>query len=62
MRAQAFRQAWSGSALGSIDMGRLAQMVSPEVVANAQKDPDFFKVRCGLQPQTCRWRELVGCR
>lgn len=42
--AQAFRQAWSQSALGAVDMGRLAQMASPEVVARAQKDPEFYKV------------------
>jgi hypothetical protein len=43
---QAFRESWSGSALGAIDMGRLSQMASPEVVARAQKDPEFYKV-CG---------------
>ncbi|KAF6264383.1 hypothetical protein COO60DRAFT_1485872 [Scenedesmus sp. NREL 46B-D3] len=38
-----FRQAWSSSAMGAIDMSVLAQMADPEVVVKAQKDPEFYK-------------------
>jgi hypothetical protein len=39
----ALRDDWGKSALGAIDMGQLAEMVSPEVIARAQADPDFYK-------------------
>lgn len=45
-QAQRFRAAlraeWGASALGAIDLGELAKMVSPEVVAAAQADPQFY--------------------
>lgn len=40
----AFRQSWSSSALGSIDMSILSRMADPQMVAQAQKDPEFYKV------------------
>lgn len=37
---QAFRQAWSSSAMGAIDMSVLTQFADPMTVAKAQKDPE----------------------
>lgn len=39
----ALRAEWSQSALGTIDMRQLAEMVSPEDIAKAQADPDFYR-------------------
>jgi hypothetical protein len=39
---EALRQEWGQSALGAIDMGQLAEMVPPEVIARAQADPQFY--------------------
>jgi hypothetical protein len=44
MLLQAFRQSWSSSALGSIDMSLLSSMADPQMVVQAQKDPQFYKV------------------
>lgn len=43
---QAFRQSWQSSVLGSIDMSILQRMADPQMVMQAQKDPEFYKV-CG---------------
>jgi len=37
------RGEWARSAVGAIDLGQLAEMVPPEVMARAQADPDFYK-------------------
>lgn len=39
---EALRAEWGQSALGAIDMKQLAEMVSPEVIAAAQADPQFY--------------------
>lgn len=39
----AFRESWMSSALGSIDMSILSRMADPQMVAQAQKDPEFYK-------------------
>jgi hypothetical protein len=40
---EALRAEWGQSALGTIDMRQLAEMVDAEAIAKAQADPDFYR-------------------
>lgn len=44
---QAMKRDWASSALGAIDMSVLSRLADPQVVAEAQKHPEFYKVSKG---------------
>jgi hypothetical protein len=59
--AQAFRQSWSNSAMGAIDMSLLAQMADPQQVMQAQKDPEVSWARPG-QARSASERSLQALK
>eukprot|EP00878_Enallax_costatus_P032162 GHUV01035273.1.p1 GENE.GHUV01035273.1~~GHUV01035273.1.p1 ORF type:complete len:132 (+),score=47.85 GHUV01035273.1:90-485(+) len=40
---QNFKQQWTQTAMGAIDMSVLSQMADPMMVAQAQKHPEFYR-------------------
>ena len=40
---QNFKQQWTQTAMGAIDMSVLSQMADPMIVAQAQKHPEFYR-------------------
>lgn len=64
---QKFRQQWTQTAMGAIDMSVLAQMADPIMVAQAQKHPEvclYTAEGCFTFDQlsvSCCWQLLSGC-